>query len=203
MNGGKPGGMWLALLVAPILLLLWGFFVLLAIPHAGVHLCKWPATISCDRGVPVVWWLLDGALTLVVIGGLVDALPAFRAHTTGDRRWRVGLYGLWGVNLATLFLAAAPDRELAAGELVVGTLTIVAGLMLVAWTVASLRTVRGARRRTVAVWVLAAVVAVATSITVALSPGRFQHVYDQRAAHGSPLAPTEPVPTPPDITMNR
>ncbi len=52
----------LAVLVVPIGLGLVAVALSMLVAHMAVHLCGWPATISCDFGVPVVWTALGGWL---------------------------------------------------------------------------------------------------------------------------------------------
>ena len=203
MAGEKHSHIWAALLTTLLLSLTWVFFVLIAIPHAAVHLCRWPATISCETGVPTVWWLLDGGLTLIVACGLLDSFwLSFRTRTT-RRYWRVTLYSLWSVNLFTLFIVSIPDRELSSDELVLGTLITLAGLALAVWSVASLPPIRRSRVLSVTAWTLAATLAVSSIITVALSPGWFERARSERSDRVSPTAPTSPAPTPPVSIMHR
>lgn len=102
--------------------------------HMAVHLCGWPATVSCDFGVPVVWWVLLAGLWGVAVVAAVDA-AAFVWAPTRSARWRLLSWGLWGPAVVVTTVATMQDRELHALDIVLGSFLVAAALVLLASTV--------------------------------------------------------------------
>lgn len=181
---------WMSALVAPALVLVWVVIVAVAVPHAAVHLCKWPATISCDAGVPALWWTLAIALTAIVVAGVVDCLW-LRAHTRAGPV-RTLLYGGWAVAVAINFPLRVQDRELSGTDLVAGAALVVGGTVLAGWTLAS-RPAAGRRARRAA-WGATVALVISAVIVVSLSPGWFERAWERR---GQPADTPAVLPVPP------
>lgn len=104
------------------------------VTHMGVYLCGWPATVSCDFGVPVVWWVLIAGLWGVAAVAAVDAV-AFVWAPIRSARWRLLSWGVWGPAVVVTTVATMQDRELHALDLALGSFLVAAALVLVASTV--------------------------------------------------------------------
>jgi hypothetical protein len=116
-------------------LLLVALFVGALIDHAAVHLCGWPATLSCDQGVPVVWTALRVFLWSCVLLAGADLLAFVLDPTAGAAR-RVKAWAAWGPSLVLVTLNRMADRELEAGDVVLGAVLLLAALVLVGRAVA-------------------------------------------------------------------
>lgn len=79
--------------------------------HMAVHLCGWPATVSCDFGVPVVWWVLIAGLWTIVAVVTIDALTFIRKPKR-DSAWRLLGWAVWGPTLVATTIATMQDRTL-------------------------------------------------------------------------------------------
>jgi hypothetical protein len=167
---------WMSALVAPALVLVWVVIVAIAVPHAAVHLCKWPATISCDGGVPALWWTFAVAMTAIVAAGIADCLWLRARSRAGPVRTL--LYGGWVVAVVINFLSRVQDRELSGTDLVAGAVLVIGGTVLAGWTLAS-RPSAGRRARRAA-WATTAASVVGAVVVVSLSPGWFERSWERR-----------------------
>jgi hypothetical protein len=105
------------------------------IEFAGVHLCRWPATISCEIGMPVVWSGLRWLLWVFVVVSAVDAM-LFLGRPSAEGGRRVLAWALWGPSVVFVTVFAGQDRTLEGGDLVLGALLLLAGLAITGRTLA-------------------------------------------------------------------
>jgi len=151
-------------------LLLVAQFVGLLIDHMAVHLCGWPATVSCDRGLPVVWTALRVFVWGCVLLASAD-LIAFVRNPTPDAAGRVKGWAAWGPAVVLVTFNRMADRELEAGDIVLGSALLLVALVLVGRTVAE-RTAVPERRIAMALAPIAMVIAT----TLAWAPAAFTAV---------------------------
>lgn len=105
------------------------------ISQAGVHLCHWPATISCDRGVRFVWPALGLAGWVLAGVACVDwALFAIRRSRAAGRRLLGWL--AWGPSVGLCTLLAVEGGRIDGVDLVLGMTVVVSALWLLARTIA-------------------------------------------------------------------
>ncbi len=126
----------LAVLVVPIGLGLVAAALSMLVGHMAVHLCGWPATISCDFGVPVVWTALRGGLWAAAVVATADAV-AFVRNPDGGAASRLGLWALWGPLVVVTTWKTMRDRSLEMPDLVFGAALVGAALILIGCTVAA------------------------------------------------------------------
>lgn len=151
-------------------LLLVAQFVGVLIDRMAVHLCGWPATLSCDRGLPVVW----PVLRMFVFGCVLLAgadLIAFVRKPTLLAVGRVKAWAAWGPAVVLVTFNRMADRELEAGDMVLGSALLLVALVLVGRTVAE-RAAIPERRVAKALAPLAVVIAT----TLAWAPAAFMAV---------------------------
>lgn len=131
----------------------------MAVDFAGVHLCGWPATISCGHGLPVAWSLLRWLLWGFAIASAVDA-AFFLGSPTRDAGNRLLVWAGWGPATFVATVAAGMDRRLDLGEVLVGAVVLVVGLVNAARVIAARSPLSG---RAVAVAVMPLIVVAATA----------------------------------------
>jgi hypothetical protein len=121
-------------LVVPVGLSLVAFVHWGLVQHMAVHLCRWPATVSCLLGVPFVWEVLIGGLWLVALVATLDTV-AFVATPDATAPVRIALWAAWGPLVVATTGATMLDRTLHTADLVLGVVLVLAALVLVAATV--------------------------------------------------------------------
>ncbi len=126
----------LPVLVVPFGLGLVAVALSMLVAHMAVHLCRWPATISCDLGVPVVWTALRGALWAAAVVATADAV-AFVRNPDAGAAWRLWLWALWGPLVMVTTWKTMQDRSLEMPDLVLGATLVDAALILIGYTVAA------------------------------------------------------------------
>lgn len=151
-------------------LLLVAQFVGVLIEHMAVHLCGWPATLSCDVGMPVVWPVLRMFVWGCVLLASAD-LIVFVRNPTLAAAGRVKAWGAWGPAVVLVAFNRMADRELEAGDVVLGSALLLVALVLVGRAVAE-RAAIPERRVAKAFAPLAVVIAT----TLAWAPAAFTAV---------------------------
>lgn len=111
-------------------LLLVGLLIGALIEHMAVHLCGWPATVSCDRGLPFVWTALRVFVWGCVLLAGADLL-AFVRGPTASAAGRVKAWAAWGPAVVLVVLSRVTDRQLEAGDVVLGSALLLTALFLV------------------------------------------------------------------------
>lgn len=118
-------------MVVPLGMLLVALVQSSLIAHGGVHLCRWPATISCDRGVPLMWPILSAAGWLLACVATVDwALFATRGRR--DSGSRLFAWLVWGPYVALCTVLAIEGRAIDGVDLALGMTVVVSALLIVA-----------------------------------------------------------------------
>lgn len=122
-------------MVVPLGMLLVGVVQSSLISQAAVHLCGWPATISCDRGVPVVWVSLSLAVWVLAGVAIADwALFVMRGRPDAGRRLLAWM--AWGLYTALCTLLAIEGGMIDGVDLALGMTVVVSALWILARTFA-------------------------------------------------------------------
>jgi hypothetical protein len=95
----------------------------------AVHFCKWPATISCEQGVPVLWWLFLVAVAVVWLGStFASGRLLFKTDLT-TVRYAVGFL-IWATLFPAIVALPSGPRMLTFGDLLLDGAWLGSGLML-------------------------------------------------------------------------
>lgn len=124
----------LAVMIVPTGLALVAVAQTVLIQHLAVHLCRWPATVSCDVGVPIVWWGLTAGLWGVVATATADA-ARFVVAPDSSARSRLLAWAAWGPAVVATTWIGMQDRTLHREDLLAGTVLVLWALALVAHSV--------------------------------------------------------------------
>lgn len=122
-------------MVVPLGMLFVGLVQSSLISQAAVHLCRWPATISCDRGVPVVWVALGIAVWLLAGVAIVDWV-LFVMRGRGDAGQRLMAWLAWGPYTALCTLLAIEGGAIDGADVALGMTVVVSALWILALTMA-------------------------------------------------------------------
>lgn len=122
-------------MVVPLGMLLVGLVQSSLISQAAVHLCRWPATVSCDRGVPAVWVSLSLAVWVPAGVAITDwALFVMRGRPDAGRRLLAWL--AWGPYTALCTLLAIQGGVIDGVDVALGMTVVVSALWILARTIA-------------------------------------------------------------------